>query len=966
MIRKIRSTDKPGFWGAGQIGTGEKCSHYNQLETFSKSEPLHRNCQGNPPKTRRFLPAIPILEHSQLDIPLIKTKLSVPATRPEPSSGLKTRLIARPRLFERLDRGVNGKLTLVSAPAGYGKTTLIATWVRNLERPFSWLSLDASDNDPVRFITYLIATLQKTEPSLGKELIQLLQSPKPPPLESVLTSLINEIAEVSVSFSIVLDDYHSITAEAIHALLRFLIDHQPRQMHLVLISRADPPLSLARMRAWGQLTELRSDDLRFTMDETRELFNQVIGLELPGEALTSLAERTEGWITGLQLAGLSLMKHPEHETIIKLINGDHRYIMDYLMEEVLQQQPAEVQKFLLKTGILDRMCESLCTAVTGREDSKALLERLEAANLFLVPLDDQRDWYRYHHLFAAFLQARLRKTDPVCLEQTHQRASDWFRDQGLMHEAIDHALSAEDFPHALDLIAAYTIQLFQRGAFATLVQWLEKVPESLLIERVDLSVRYAWATLMNGRIDLAKLTLARVNDPSSKADRWMFLVVQTEIARHQGDLPQMKKLAQKALTDLPKTEEVLRGIVTADLAETYAFRTGQTRQALAMVADTIHNLQHTNHDYFLIHLTDLRMAILALQGRLREANNICQQTIITATERNLTSMLGAIYARAGKILREWNDLGAAEDHLHKGLDVSEGRETISSFVSCSITLARIRKTLGDHKAVKQILQRAKTTAKGNTIQLARLEAWESWSWADQGWVAITVGKSADDMSLHEKPRFETLFGQLKLVQILLNDLFEEKNHPQQVPHEKLIAVLENLLTLTEGAKQDGTAVEILVALTKAHAMNGDKRAAAAALRRALSMAEPNGYIRTFVDAGDPIPELLVLVRNQGYPRSPQPPRSSFSRLYLDKLVTTCVSIPLGTPGDSQLIEPLSQRETEVLSLLASTGASNTKMAEQLSISEGTIRWHLKNIYRKLGVKNRTQAVTKARELGLTS
>src|SRR5215216_1241455 len=432
-----------------------------------------------------------------MSTPILATKLYVPPPRPK--------VVSRTRLIERLNEGLHRKLTLISAPAGFGKTTLVSEWVAGCERPTAWLSLDEGDNDPARFLAYLIAALQQIAPNIGAEVMGLLQSPQPPPAASILTDLLNEITAIPDHFILVLDDYHVIDSKTIDQALSFLLEHQPPQVHLVIVTREDPDLPLARLRAQGQLTELRAAGLRFTASEAAEFLNTVMGLNLSAADIASLEDRTEGWIAGLQLAALSMQGSKDTANFIKSFTGSHHFVMDYLVEEVLQQQPESVQTFLLRTSILDRLCGSLCDAVlldaSGSASGQETLEYLERANLFLVPLDNERRWYRYHHLFADLLRQRLQQIAPSRDEvsELHRRASQWYEDHGLEIEAFQHAASANDVNRAERLIEGQGVPLQFKGAAAPVLKWLDSLPRAALDANPSLWVTYATALFFSGR-----------------------------------------------------------------------------------------------------------------------------------------------------------------------------------------------------------------------------------------------------------------------------------------------------------------------------------------------------------------------------------------------------------------------------------------------------------------------------------
>ncbi len=479
---------------------------------------------------------------------LLTTKLYVPPLRPG--------LVPRPRLIELLDEGVTRKLTLISAPAGFGKTTLISEWIQQCGRPVAWLSLDGGDNDPVHFLAYIIAALQTIVANVGENIPSALQSPQPPPIESLLTGLINEIADASDSasypFALILDDYHVLEAQPIHAALIFLLDHLPAQMHLIITTREDPPLPLARWRARGQMTEIRAGDLRFREAEAAAFLNQAMGLELASDDIAALEARTEGWIAGLHLAALSLQGHADRADFIRSFAGDDRHVMDYLVGEVLSLQPESVQRFLLHTSIMERMCGPLCDAVMDGDEtsggSQDILERLEQANLFIVPLDNRRQWYRYHHLFADLLRTRLRREVPERIPDLHRRASDWYEQNELITEALGHALAAEDFEQAAGLVAGNALPMLMRGEVATVQDWLDALPKEIVRSHPRLCIDKAWVLYLTQRPDAIEPLLQdaeRGLESSDLADQvatssWLgeVMALRAWVKRTQGDLAQ--------------------------------------------------------------------------------------------------------------------------------------------------------------------------------------------------------------------------------------------------------------------------------------------------------------------------------------------------------------------------------------------------------------------------------------------
>ena len=542
--------------------------------------------------------------------PILATKLYLPRLRPN--------VVSRPRLIERLNEGLHRKLTLIAAPAGFGKTTLVSAWVEGIERPTAWLSLDEGDNDPTRFLTYLVAALQTIAANIGEGVLGVLQSPQPPPPEAILTALLNEITTLPDNFVLVLDDYHVIDAQAVDIALTYLVEHLPPQMHLVIATREDPQLPLARLRARSQLTELRAADLRFTASEASAFLSQVMGLSLSAEDIAALEDHTEGWIAGLQLAALSMQGHQDVPGFIQAFAGDHRYIVDYLVEEVLERQPEPVRSFLLQTSILDRLHGPLCDAVTGQEGGNARLEALERGNFFVVPLDDKRHWYRYHHLFAEVLSAHLLAEQPDQVATLHRRASAWYEQHGSVADAIRHALAAEDFGRAADLVELAVPAMGRSRQEATVLGWLKALPDELVRARPVLSVHYAGALLLNGELegvearlrdaeqwldtktDMGELALTSsaelvvVDEEEFRGLAGNIAVYRAAIALALGDVANTMKYARRALDLVPEDDDHWRGSAAGFLGLAY-WTSGDLEAAHRSYAECMARVQRAGY-----------------------------------------------------------------------------------------------------------------------------------------------------------------------------------------------------------------------------------------------------------------------------------------------------------------------------------------------------------------------------------
>ena len=639
--------------------------------------------------------------------PLLVTKLYIPLIRPE--------LVPRPRLIKRLNAGLCRKLTLVSAPAGYGKTTLISEWLQQMDRPFTWISLDDGDNDPSRFLAYLAAALQRINSSWGQIVQELLCSPQPPAPTAMVAALINKVTADGSPFVLILDDYQLISVPSIHNALAFLLDNMPPPMHLVILSRADPPLALARLRARGELTEIRADDLRFTMDEAAVFFNEVMDLDLTRQQIAALESRTEGWIAGLQLAGLSLQGLPGGDvaSFIEAFAGSHRYVMDYLVEEVFSRQPPDVQRFLLQTSILDRLCGVLCDAlVTDHRspipDSQSVLEYLERNDLFVVPLDNERRWYRYHHLFADLLHDRLRQVQPGREPELHRRASRWFEREGLISEAVTHALAAEDHDTVVRLIEEAGGDLLRRGEPITLLRWIERLPEELVRSQPRLCSIHAWALLLTGQVAAVEPRLRDVErglaDEARRAAWGEYRVravlsesvaIRAYAAYLAGDTARTVALAQEALEYLHEENLTARSVV-AYLLGRAALLEGDTAGAQEAVSQAIKMGQAAGNTHLVVPATCFLADLQAAAGRLRWADETYRQALQLAAEGSgrLLPVAAEAYLGMGSLQYEWNDLETATRHLTESVELGKRWGNAGIIALSYAALAGVRQAQG--------------------------------------------------------------------------------------------------------------------------------------------------------------------------------------------------------------------------------------------------------------------------------
>jgi len=889
-------------------------------------------------------------------------------------------------LIERLNAGLDRKLTLVSAPAGFGKTTLVNAWLRSTGQTFAWISLDEGDNDLIHFLNYLVAALRQVDDGIGPAAQHLLETPQLPFVETLLTELINDIVTQSFSFVLVLDDYHTITELCVHEAVSFLLERQPPQMHLVIVSRQDPPLPLSRLRGRGQVTEMRQSDLRFTIEEATTFLNQSMGLNLETSEVAALDAHTEGWIAGLQMAAFALQSRiADGETgsipqFIDSFSGRHHFILDYLTDEVVRHQPEPIYKFLLRTCILERMCGSLCDALTDQtaEDkstltlSRQILEHLQHANLFVVPLDDERRWYRYHRLFAELLRARLQEVEPDQVPELHLRAATWYDQNALPAEAVHHALAIPDFELAADVIERTILKVTAWPSInvATFLEWLRVLPDDVVRPRPRLRLFASRVFYLSGQREETERILQELADslqdapsiPDAKNILGPVIVDRASYAAVRGDVRQAIEFAHQALTYWPENNVMMQMRVSSILGLAH-FRAGNVSEAGKAFSQAIAlaraaKLGFVVVSFFVCHLAEVQI----VQGQLRQALQTCQQALeMAVVDGAPTSVAGFAGLELGKILYEQNDLSAAERYVSESLDLLGRSETTDSFGIGHALLARIRQAQGDGDGALAAIQRAVQIAQG--FDIARVStliaAHQTRIWLAQDKPDLAARWARDYGQLGETEYLRE-FEDLTLVRVLL---------AQDEPYEAL-ALLDTLLPPAKAAGRMGTVIEISALRALALRAWGDPLAsspprvlavagqvpskAQGALERALQLAEPEGYARVFIDEGEPMTYLL---------------RQAADRTIALDYVRQLLAI-LGTRTKDQpaidmssLIEPLSDREIQVLELLADK-LSNAEIAQRLFISLPTVKSHTRNIYGKLGVHNRKEAVVRARALGI--
>ncbi len=931
--------------------------------------------------------------------PILATKLFPPP----PRAGC----VPRPHLTTRLDVGLAAghRLSLISAPAGFGKTTLVANWLADKRQeagggrqtgppapasrllpPAScaWLSLDTADSDLAHFLSYLVAALQTIAPTIGVGVASLLQAPQPPPIEAILTALLNDMAALPGQITLVLDDYHAIESPDVDAALAFLVERLPPRLHLVIVTREDPSLPLARLRARDQLTELRAADLRFTPAEAAVFLNQTMGLSLSADDIAALEARTEGWIAGLQLAALSMRGREDIAGFIQAFTGSHRFVLDYLVEEVLQQQPEHIQSFLLRTSLLDRMCGPLCDAVGNDEGgrmqdedlgsgfiphpSSFILSELDRANLFIVPLDDQRQWYRYHHLFAEVLQAHLQEAQPDRVSMLHLRASGWYEQNGLRPDAIRHALAARDFACAAGLIELARPAMDLGYQSATWLGWLRALPDELIRARPVLSVGYAWALLDGGELEASE---ARLQD----AERWLdaptdgMVVVDSEQFRSLpasiatarayrslalGDVTGTVTYARQALERTPADDQARHNQATS-LLGLAQYTSGDLEAAERSLADFSTHLRKTGDISTLVGITFLLADIRVALGRLHAAERSYQQSLRLAAGQGGPMPLGMadLYRGLAGLSIERGDLEAAARHVLASQKLGEQNPVTDWPYRLCVSQACLKEAQGDLDGALALLDAAERVHIRSPLPEVRpVAAMKARVWLKQGRLSEALGWAREQgLAIDGDLRYTREFEQITLARVRIA---QYKNDPRSGSIPEAIMVLERLLQAAEAGGRMGSAIEILVVHALALQAQGHGSQARASVGRALALAEPEGYVRTFVDEGQPMAELLTQLQDS----------SGGMHTYIRKLLAAFS--PKREPQPSALspqplIEPLSERELEVLRLLRSE-LSGPEIAEHLTVSLHTLRTHTNNIFKKLGVNNRRAAVRRAEEL----
>jgi LuxR family maltose regulon positive regulatory protein len=901
---------------------------------------------------------------------IVTTKVRVPRTRPE--------LVPRPRLREALVRYEGLRLTLVSAPAGFGKTTLLSEWLEDRSgdgRPVAWFSLEEADNDPARFLAYLVTALRSgLGEGIGEGVLASLRSPEFPPVEAVVGALINGLTDVRHEVTIVLDDYHVIHSGPVHEATTFLLEHLPENVHLVISSRADPPLPLAKLRARGQVTEIRAADLRFTTEEATAFLQDVMGLTLSAADVASLEEVTEGWIAALQLAALSMRDREDLSSFVETFSGSNRHVLDFLGEEVLERQPEGVREFLLRTSVLDRMSAPQCDALTGSDDGQQMLERLEHDNLFVIALDDERRWYRYHHLFADVLRSRLQREQPDIIRELHRRAAAWYEQNGWISEAIRHALAAQEHDRAADLVERVARRMWNRGEVMTLLGWLEALPDETKLRRPQLLLQYSAALLWVGRLDEVEPLVREIEravgvsgqghdeDPRPSADdplRQVLLggaaATRSWHAYLKGEPHGAIALARRALALLPEEDLELRTFAAFRLAE--AYRTADDlKAASAAFAETAELGRAAGHDYLVLKTMSRQAKLEMVHGRLRNADHVLRHALRFVDERGDDSLpaTGEVKVVIGELLYEWDELEAAARRLKEDIRLSERMGQFDTLVDGYVALSRLEMAQGNAESALESAKDANSLAQRSGAGEAIVEA-AAWN------ARLHLARSDLTAAVLELERTAGVPADSVSTVRETAQIARARLTVARGGHDEALRLLEELHQSAETAGRTGKLIEILTLQALALWERNKRKQAVGTLTQALVLAEPEGHVRTFVDEGAAMGELLsttLEARQRGNPDA-----TRISARYLAKLLAILAEESAAPGIGERLSEPLSERELEVLGLVAA-GKSNVEIASSLFVSLSTVKTHINNLYRKLGARSRTQAIARARELDL--
>jgi LuxR family maltose regulon positive regulatory protein len=880
-------------------------------------------------------------------------KLSIPQTR--------KKMVRRQRLTQHLAKGMDGKLTLVSGPAGFGKTTLLSEWVAQVNYPVGWVSLDEGDNDWGRFLSFFIKGLQNISEGIANGVLEMLYADKPQESDALITYLINQMMEIQTPFLLVLDDYHVISEPGIHQLMQLILENQPPQMHLVVSTRSDPPWPLARWRARGELSEIRTQDLRFSLEETSIFMNEIMGLELTRQNVEQLEARIEGWVAGLQLAALSIKNQDDISGFIKRFTGSHRFVFDYLMDDVFRGLSSNIQDFLLKTSILDRLCAQLCDHLRNAGDSQNILDQLDQLNLFVVPLDDHRSWYRYHHLFAELIQQIAHQKLSGQMTQLHRKAGEWYQRNGLVSEAIHHAAAQGNMDQVADLIEKNFIAVLEHRDRLALTRWLETLPADIIQSRPWLNVAYAYVLLPRGATEMvsrllrqAENSVRQISKPERPHICSYLNYIHAELAVRSGDMTATIDYARKSLDGVPQNDKRLRCSAASILGTTLQ-RCGSFEGAAQAFAEGIASGQTLGDSNAVITLYGDLIGLYVEQGKLHQAHARCQEAfnyIETSYQRRgrYTPAAAHIHFRLSTILRHWNDLERSLRHARISDEIlgKWGLRYRLNFINLAIALHAV----GNHSGAHQTLMDAEQVARQQAAYWAEnVKATRALFWLAEGNLqAASQWASERNRKLHGEVDYQNQLVYRTLAQVRL----AQGQRGDENALGEAQSLLARLVRLFESSGAIAYLLQTLILQALAFQAAEQPGQAMNSLRRAILLGEGGGYIRVFTREGQPMEKLL---RSAAVPGNQSP--------YMVKLLDAFENTSKGVNGSSiaTFTESLTDREREVLRFLESS-MTVPEMADSLVISIGTVRTHIKRIYRKLGVHSRFEAVTKAKELHL--
>lgn len=930
------------------------------------------------------------------ELVLLRTKITVPPTRPE--------FVRRPRLTERINRGVKGALTLLAAPAGFGKTQVLVEWAPQSIYPVAWLSLSDEDNDFPRFFHYLSSAFQAVEPRLSVAILEFLQTTESSRSE-MATLLINEVSTIPKDLILVLDDFHALENASILTALNFLLNNLSPNLHLVIASRSEPALDVALLRARGQVTELGVDDLRLTHEEIGQFLNQTMQLQLSAVAIQTLEERTEGWVAGLQLAALSLRNPSDARQLLRGSHGDARYLVDFLVHEVLDQQSEVVRQFLLRSSILDVLSGPLCEAVTSLESAPGygtrMLDQLEHLNLFVTPLDEQHQWFRFHHLFADFLRHMLTEAHTAEIPLLHKRAATWFEHHGNLDEAFKHGLATSDMNWAAILIDRNMEALLESGEVSTLTYWTQKLPREHIHQHPRLGLAYAWGLIATNQLDEARFWLDDVqqtldalgeqhNQPTftssgeslPQASVGSLALVRSMLALASGDFQQAAEYSSVAVSNLKEGNPFIKSFLSLQESMACIF-SGDTSRAIDALYETVAIARRANNLFVLIVATCQLAEMQVLQGHLSQAFVTLEKARLLAVGSNEQplALTGIVDSGLGEILRERNRLEQAKEHLERGSRLSQTTWWLSSLEG-TVSLARLLQSQGDFPEAQRLLEEA--------FRLSLSPESSQWDAVTIAAIAVRLALQRGDLSaahrwwkqspLHDyshessQPAYPYHVDEFLLLTQARYELALGQATSDMVHLHRALELLQSVLPQAEQFKRVSSQIEILVLRAMIGYVLGERDQAVHTLLSALALGEAEDYRRTYLDEGRVMAELLARCLIEQRQSGAYYPSLQYIESLLEisrqevGILTTEASAgdaraTAATHGEFAVL--LSTRELEVLSLIAE-GKSNEQIAQQLYLALNTVKRHASNIYDKLEVKKRTEAVAKARHLGLIS